>query len=171
MRCDGPSVEVQVVIPLIPRLSIPHLEYKAYFKAPGKAKGENKGKKAHSHPGVLALGYVKITTPAVLFSSNSFTVTLAPSCVCTCPPKLARSPIVPPSLSFSFFLLVALLPFVAGADAGATAVSVLVARGLDSTGFEVEFGPPVTAALALSASFLILELCCVSGDVGTALVV
>jgi hypothetical protein len=62
---------------------------------------------------------------------------------------------VAPSLSFS---VVAFLfpPLVAETGAGAVAaVSVLVdvARGLDSAGFE-----EVTAALALSASFLILEL-------------
>jgi hypothetical protein len=162
MRCSSPAgTEVQSrAYPSQPFLFCPSLlclptSLPSSHPIPNHQKQKHsKKKETNSQPGVLALGYVKITTPLVLFSSNSFTVTLFPSCVWTVPPKLSRSLIVVPSLSFS---AVAFLfpPFVAtGADvAGAAEAGVSVARGLGSVGFE-----EVTAALALSASFLILEL-------------
>ena len=42
---------------------------------------------AHLHPGVEALGYVKITTPLLLSSTNFSKVTFTPSLVSMSPPK------------------------------------------------------------------------------------
>lgn len=49
----------------------------------------------HLQPGVLAFGYVKITTPASLSATSSARVVLFPSLVSNSPPNLARSIVEP----------------------------------------------------------------------------
>jgi hypothetical protein len=99
----------------------------------------NEARKTHE-----AFGYVKITTPAPLFSSSSPNVTSSPSFVWTVPPKEERSAMVEVvEVSFSLVLVDAVVE------------EACVERGEEVVDLEVE---EETAALALSARVLILDL-------------